>query len=149
VVLMDGTLGRRKRPASRIGEVQRLLASVAAGLAAHEVSLRLEPVDDGHRGGAIHAHALGDTDLRDVRVVSDQPERGDLLLREVQVRERFSEMPVDGTVSEANVKAHDIADLADVLSTRDVRRRDGDRLFLSWHRPTQDKIVSITYKDRR
>src|SRR5437879_3425300 len=130
LVLLDGTLGRRERPAPRSREVQSLLATVTAGFLAHEVSLRFETVHDGHRRGAIHAHALGDTGLRDVRVVRDQPQGGDLLLREVQVREGLGEMPVDGTVSQANVKAHDIMDLADVLITHDVRCGDGDRLLL-------------------
>jgi len=37
-------------------------------------------------------------------------------------------VPVDRTVSQADVKAHDIADLAEVLITRDVPGRDGNRL---------------------
>src|SRR6267378_2704638 len=73
LVLLDGTLGRRQRPAPRVGEIQSLLATVTARLPAHQVSLRFEAVHDGHRRGAIHAHALGDTGLRDIRMVCDQP----------------------------------------------------------------------------
>src|SRR5436853_4813881 len=83
LVLLDGTLGRRQRPAPRSREVQSLLATVTAGFLAHEVSLRFETVHDGHCRGAIHAHALGDPGLRGIRVVRDQPQSGDLLLREV------------------------------------------------------------------
>src|SRR5205085_6100635 len=78
-----------------------------------------------------------------VRMVRDQPQGRDLLLRELQVREGLGEVPVDGTVSQANVKTNDVADLADVLTTGDVRCSDGDPLFLSWHRPTRHEIVSI------
>ena len=45
-------------------------------------------------------------------------------------------MPVDRPVSQADVKAHDVADLADVLITRNVRRGDGEHFLLSWHRVT-------------
>src|SRR5580765_478785 len=142
LMLVDGALGHRQRLAPAIGQVQRLLASVAARLPAHQVTLRLEPVHDGHGRRAVHAHALRETGLRDVRMVIDQPQRRDLLLRQVEVREGLGEMPIDGAVGQADVKAHDIADLADVLIPRNVRCGDGHRVSERlWHRPTPVLIV--------
>src|SRR5215472_9393162 len=128
LVLLDGTLGGGERLTPPIGEVERLLASVAGGWLAQQVALRLEPVDDRHGRGAVHAHALREPGLRDVRMIVDQPQRRDLLLRELEVGESLGEVAVDRAVRQADVKTHDIADLADVLITRNLRRRDRDRL---------------------
>src|SRR5215469_17041882 len=150
LVLLDGTLGGGERLAPAIGEVEGLLAAIAAGFPAHQVILCLEPVHDRHRGSAVHAHALRDSGLGDVRVVIDQPQRRHLLLREVEVGERLGEVPIDRAVSQPDVKADDIADLADVLITGNVRRGDRDRLFRMFrHRPAPELLVIITYKTPR
>src|SRR2546421_17707 len=109
-------------------------------------------------------HGPGDEDLGEIRDIVGFHIRlahgavyrhftetfADLFLRQIQVRKGLGEVPVDRTVSQADVKAHDIADLPEVLITRAVRGRDGDRLsMLCWHRHIQNVIVSIAYKDCR
>ncbi len=71
--------------------------------------------------------------LCNIGMVVNQPKHRYLFLREVEMREGLREVPVDGPVSQPDVKPDDIADFADILVARDVRRGDCQRLFLPYH----------------
>jgi hypothetical protein len=80
--------------------------------------------------------------LGDIRMVIDQPKHGHLLLRQVQIRKGFCEMPVNSAMRQTNVKADNIADFADIIIAINWRYRDRERFFCSCHpQPSAQLLV--------
>ena len=134
--------GGRQRPAPRVREVQGLLATVTAGLLAHQVALRLEATTMAVVAWRDPCACAAEPGLRDLRVVRDQPRRGHLLLREVQVREGLGEVAVDGAVSQANTQSPTILRFSQCLHHRPrAGSSDGDGFFFGIGLPGVDLLV--------
>jgi hypothetical protein len=114
-VLVDRGLGLAQCGDPRVGQVQRLLAPVARrALTAHVVAF-LQPVDDGHRRRPVHPQAPAERDLRDARVVVDQPQRRDLLLGQPEIDEGIAEMAVHRAMREADAQPEDVVESAELV----------------------------------
>src|SRR6478609_3263652 len=115
LVLADAALGLGQCLVAGGGDVERLLAPVAGrALAAHEGAL-LQAVDDGHRRRPVHPQAPAEVDLRDARIVMHQPQRGDLLLGQVERGERLGEMAIDRAMGEADAQPEDVVEPAELV----------------------------------
>jgi hypothetical protein len=84
--------------------------------------LGLKPVDDRHCRGAVHAQALRQIGLGDAGVVIDQPQHGNLLLRQIEIGERLGKVAQAGAVGQADVEPQDVVDRADITGFRVGRR---------------------------
>ncbi len=122
LVLVDAAACLEQRAVPHVGQRQRLAAAIALGFAAHEQLARLKPVDDRHRGRAVHLQAAADVGLSNMRVIIDQPKDRDHFLREAELREGFGEMTIGRAVRKSDVEADDFIEPADIALRRTASR---------------------------
>lgn|GEM_PF-4369362 len=89
-----------------------LPATIECGCATDQKIARLESVDDGHRGGAVHLEPSADVRLGDMGMIADQPQNGDHLLRQAKFAEGLGKVPIGCPMSKADMKSDDFLDSA-------------------------------------
>jgi hypothetical protein len=109
-----------------VRQIQILPSGVGARLSAKKIASTLQPVNDCHSGGPVHPKSNREICLSNAWMIVNQPQHSYLLLCQFQISECFGKVPVYRTVGKADMKANDIAELADIASPL-FRRSNGRR----------------------